>query len=148
MKKILILTASILALTAAQLPAQVSSTDRLAVNSGVSLWLSAWKTPGKADAAKLQPLYLKQVVTRSAAPTDPAKNSWAEFATVIRERGGDLAAVVAAQKDEPKVTVSQDRIITSFSSGIRLVWEKTNGVWMIVEQSLPAAAGSMTALTK
>lgn len=148
MKKLLILTASILALAVAQSPAQVSPTDRLAVNSGVSLWLSAWKTPGKADAAKLQPLYVKHVVTRSAAAADQVKQSWAEFANVIRERGGDLAAVVAGQKDEPKVTVSQDQIITSFSSGVRLVWEKTNGVWMIVEQNLPAAAGSMTAFNK
>jgi hypothetical protein len=137
MKKLLLLTASIFALAAAQSFAQVSTTDRLAVDSGVSLWLSVWKS-AKADPAKLQPLYGKDVVTRSAV-ADQVKRSWAEFANVIRDRSADLAAVIAGQSDAPQVTVVQDRVVTSFSSGIRLVWEKTNGVWKIVEQSLPTA---------
>lgn len=148
MKRILLLSASILALAAAQSSAQVSPTDRLAVNSGVSLWLSAWKSPGKADPAKLQPLYVKNVVTNPAAAAGHVKRSWTEFANVIRERSADLAAVVAGQKGDPQITVVQDRVVTSFSSGIRLVWEKTNGVWMIVEQNLPAVQGAMTALTE
>ena len=146
MKKLALLSASIFALVAAQSSAQVSPTDRLAVNSGVLLWLSAWKSTGHADAAKLQPLYVKNVVTRPAA--EQVKRSWAEFAKLIRERSADLAAVIAGQKGDPQVTVVQDRIVTSFSSGIRLVWEKTNGVWMIVEQNLPDAQGSMTALAE
>jgi len=146
MKKLPLLSASIFALVAAQSSAQVSPTDRLAVSSGVSLWLSAWKSPGHADAAKLQPLYVKNVVTRPAA--EQVKRSWTEFAKLIRERSADLAAVIAGQKGNPQMTVVQDRIVTSFSSGIRLVWEKTNGVWMIVEQNLPDAQGSMTALAE
>jgi hypothetical protein len=148
MKRILILAASVLTLVASQSSAQVSSTDRLAVNSGVSLWVSAWKSAGNASLAKLEPLYGKNVVTYSAAAADQVKRSWAEFANVIRERSADLAAVVAAQKGEPQVTVDRDRLVTSFSSGIRLVWEKTNGVWKIVEQNLPATQGSMTALAE
>jgi hypothetical protein len=148
MKKILILTASILALVASQSPAQVSTTDRLAVNSGVSLWLSAWKSAGKADPLKLQPLYGKNVVTHSAAAADQVKRSWAEFVQVIRDRSADLGATISAQKGDPDITIVQDRIVTSFSSGIRLVWAKTDGVWRIVEQKLPAAQGSMTALVE
>jgi hypothetical protein len=148
MKRILLLTASILALVASNSSAQVSATDRLAVNSGVSLWLSAWKSAGNAASAKLEPLYGKNVVTYSASAADQVKRSWVEFANVIRERSEDFAAVVAAQKSEPQVMVDRDRLVTSFSSGIRLVWEKTNGVWKIVEQNLPAAQGSMTALAE
>jgi hypothetical protein len=136
MKRILLVTASLLALAASQARAQVSSTDRLAVDSGVSLWLSAWRS-AKADPAKLQPLYGRNVVTYSAATADQVKKSWAEFANVIPELSADLAAAIARQKDDPQVTVVQDRVVTSFSSGVRLVWEKTNGVWKIVEQSLP-----------
>jgi hypothetical protein len=136
MKRILLVTASLLALAASQARAQVSSTDRLAVDSGVSLWLSAWRS-AKADPAKLQPLYGRNVVTYSTATADQVKKSWAEFANVIPELSADLAAAIARQKDDPQVTVVQDRVVTSFSSGVRLVWEKTNGVWKIVEQSLP-----------
>jgi hypothetical protein len=148
MKRILILTAALITLIASQSFAQISPTDRLAVNSGVSLWMSAWKSAGNVAQAKLEPLYGKNVVTYSATAADQVKRSWAEFANVIRERSADLAAVIAAQKGEPQVTVDRDRLVTSFSSGIRLVWEKTNGVWRIVEQNLPATQGSMTALAE
>jgi len=137
MKRLLILVAAIFALAGGQSLAQVSTTDRLAVDSGVWLWLNVWKS-AKADPAKLEPLYGKDVVTHSAA-ADPVKRSWAEFASVIRDRSADLASVIAQQTDAPKVTVAQDRLVTSFSSGICLVWEKTNGVWKIVEQNLPTA---------
>jgi hypothetical protein len=148
MKRTLFLSASILALATFHSPAELSPTDHLAVNSGVSLWLSAWKSPGKADAGKLQPLYIKNVVTNPTAGAGQVKHSWAEFADVIREHSANLAAVIAAQKDDPQVTVVQDRIVTSFSSGIRLVWQKTNGVWVIVEQNLPGVRRSMTALAE
>jgi hypothetical protein len=144
MKKILLLGASLLALMTFQLPAQLSPTDHLAVNSGVSLWLRAWKSPSKINLSKIEPLYVKNVVTNPAR-TGETKQSWAEFANVIREHDADLAATIAAQNDEPQVTVAENRIVTSFTSGIRLVWEKTNGVWMIVEQNLPFLQGSMTA---
>jgi hypothetical protein len=142
MKKILLLTAFTFALAAAQTSAQIGATDRLAVDSGVSLWLNAWKA-AKTDPAKLQPLYRKDVVTHSTV-AGQAKRSWAEFANLIRERSAELAAVIAGQNDDPQITVAQDRIVTSFSSGIRLVWEKTNGVWRIVEQNLPAASIART----
>jgi hypothetical protein len=137
MKRILLLTAFIFALAAAQSSAQVSTTDRLAVDSGVSLWLNAWKA-AKTDPSKLQPLYRKDVVTHSTV-AGQVKRSWTEFANLIRDGSAELAAVIAGQNDDPQITVAQDRIVTSFSSGIRLVWEKTNGVWRIVEQNLPAA---------
>jgi hypothetical protein len=148
MKSLLLLTASIFALAAAESSAQVSPTDRLAVSSGVSLWQSAWKSAGKADLAKLQPLYGKNVVTRTAAASDQVKRTWMEFANVVRDRSSDVAAVVAGDKEEPKTTVVQERLVTTFSSGVRLVWEKTNGVWKIVEQNLPVTQGSMTALAE
>jgi hypothetical protein len=144
MKKILLLTVSFLALAASQVRAQVSSTDRLAVSSGVSLWLSTWRS-AKADPAKLQPLYGRNVVTHSAAAADQARKSWAEFANLIRDRSADFAAVITKQDEDPQVTIVQDRVVTSFSTGVRLVWEKTNGVWRIVEQSLPAALIARTA---
>src|SRR5688572_6026329 len=147
MKSLLLLTASILAL-ASGASAQVSPTDRLAVSSGVSLWQSAWRSAGKADLAKLQPLYGKNVLTRTAAATDQVKRTWVEFANVVRDRSSDVAAVVAGDKEEPKTTVVQDRLVTTFSSGVRLVWEKTNGVWKIVEQNLPVTQASMTALAE
>ena len=87
MKPLLLLTASMLALASAGASAQVSPTDRLAVSSGVSLWQSAWKSAGKADLAKLQPLYGKNVLTRTAAATDQVKRTWVEFANVVRDRG-------------------------------------------------------------
>jgi hypothetical protein len=87
-------------------------------------------------------------VTYSTVAADHVKKSWLEFANVIRDRSAGLAAVVAAQRGEPQVTVDRDRLVTSFSSGIRLVWEKTNGVWKIVEQNLPASEGLMTALAE
>ena len=147
MKRLLLLS-TLLALGSAPLSAEISPTDRLAVTSGVSLWLNAWKSPGKADPAKLQPLYRGNVVTNAEESADPAKRSWREFADTIRDRSNGLASVIAGQNDGPQITVIQDRIVTSFPAGIRLVWEKTNGVWQIVEQSLPAARAAMTALAE
>ena len=147
MKSLLFLSA-LLALGSAPLSAEVSPTDRLAVTSGVSLWLNAWKSPGKADPAKLQPLYHGNVVTNATEAADPAKRSWQEFAGTIRDRSGGLAAAIGGENGSPLITVIQDRIVTSFPTGIRLVWEKTNGVWMIVEQNLPAMRAAMTALAE
>jgi hypothetical protein len=148
MKPLLLLTASILALASAGAFAQVSPTDRLAVSSGVSLWQSAWKSAGKTDLVKLQPLYGKNVLTRTTEATDQVKRTWVEFANVVRDRSSDVAVVIAGDKEEPKTTVVQDRLVTTFSSGVRLVWEKTNGVWKIVEQNLPVTQASMTALAE
>lgn len=139
MKRTLLLSAAILGFAAGQSVAQISPTDRRAVNSGVSLWLSAWKSPAKPDSARLEPLYVKNVVTHSTAAAGEVKRSWAEFSNAIRDHSGALAAAITEQRTDPQITVVQDRVVTSFSSGIRLVWEKTNGVWMIVEQNLPAA---------
>jgi hypothetical protein len=148
MKSLLLLTVSVLALAAAESSAQVSPTDRLAVSSGVSLWQSAWKSAGKADLAKLQPLYGNNVLTRTATATDQVKRTWVEFANVVRDRSSDVATLVVGDKEEPKTTVVQDRLVTTFSSGVRLVWEKTNGVCKIVEQNLPVTQASMTALAE
>jgi hypothetical protein len=148
MKRVMTLAAAIFALATMNSAAQVSPTDRMAVNSGVSLWRNAWKSTDKTDLAKLEPLYGKSIVTRTAAAADQVKQSWAEFATAVRERGADLAAVVSGDKETPKNTVLQDRVVTTFSSGVRLVWEKVNGVWIITEQNLPLSRNTMTALAE
>ena len=64
---------------------------------------------------------------------------------VLERAATSLAAVVSGDKEAPKNTVVQNRVVTTFSSGVRLVWEKVNGVWIITEQILPVSRAPMTA---
>jgi len=138
MKRNLFLSISAAALTAAQgAAAQVSPTDRLAVDSGVSLWLSAWKSAAKIDVAKLQPLYQTDLLT------DSRKQSWGDFAKALQEQSSNLRALLAGQANDARLTTDRDRLVAMFpSSGIRLVWEKVNGVWKIAEQDFPTATAA------
>ena len=135
-KFLLSFSAGVLALAQAAF-GQVSPTDRLAVDSGVSLWLSAWKATAKTDLAKLQPLYLPSVVT------DSRKQSWGDFAKLVQNQSSHLRTLIAGQAEDARVSVDHDRLVALFpSSGIRLVWEKVNGVWKIAEQNFPTATAA------
>ena len=139
-RNLLIALTGILMAGAPLASAQLTRTDHLAVSSGVKLWLRAWTS--SEVAAKLEPLYRADVVTRLASAPEAQLRNWAAFLKVISQNR--ITSEDTQSTAEPNIVSEGDRAIASLPSGVRLVWEKTNGVWRIIDQSLPAWSGTLT----
>jgi hypothetical protein len=123
--------------------AERPSVDRLAIETGISKWVSAWN-PRTApfNAAKLAPLFRPDVVTNSNLGK---KTSWVDYLADLQAYTAQFVRITAGPAEDLRVRSEGARAFTSFlirpetisidgrhestSARIHFVWEKTNAVW-------------------
>lgn len=144
------------ALLAVSSHAERPSSDQLALEAGVTAWVSAWNPGNQAfNSARLQPLYRADVVTRDAFDT---KRSWADYAAGLRTFTAQFAKLAAGSAQGLRIALDGSRATTTFTlsprlwakdgreqtgnTQVRLVWEKTDAFWRIAEQEFACSLDS------